>query len=554
MKIQMKMVLLAGLMLFISQSTGLSMTVEDLDRKVKNNETVFYREFFDGIFFKPLTKFLRFDQLKNRLKTTPALDVNVFDEVPDSVFFTNRHGKNKMSIAELVRGPAGDTRLDSSGPWRVTKGKMEGVSVGLFIEDAKGDRYLLKFDPKDYPEMMTSAEIISHKFFYALGYFVPQYDLVEFKPEILQIDPNATYYNEDGFKKPLTQDALENFIEKIPKFKGGIIRASASKLLRKAQGPMSFEGRRKDDPEDLIPHQDRRPIRALRVFGSWLNHYDLREGNTLDVIEETKEGDAFIKHYLIDFGSTLGSAGNRPKVPAAGFEHIVDWYEAGKTVPTLKIVEKPWEKKWDALKRQVASSAIGYFDNSQFDPGEWKTQLPFEVFKLLTASDAFWAAKIIMSFTAEEIEKIVDSADFSDPEDTKTMAGLLIVRRNMIGQYWFSKVTPLDQIKISHLGSGNYRLEFKDLNVQHRFATKEETAYRVEQENLNPASDKISIPPQEFTEPSLSFSIPAGVTKVTLRLQARYGTRQWSSPPLRVALAQNAENPEFSIVEIDHGI
>ncbi len=558
MKYNSKSILIISCAVAISclagSAAGFSMTIEELDHKIKNSDTTFYREFFENVFYKQFVKFLRFDQLTEEVKTPPALDVNIFDEIPDSNFFANRQGKQPLSKSDLLRGGEKSSGPDPADPWTIIKGKMEGVSIGLFIQDSKGDKYILKFDPKDYPEMMTSAEAISQKFFYAIGYHVPEYYLVEFKPDILKIDPKATYYNDDGFKKPLTQDALDAFLERIPKMKGGIVRASASKLLKNVQGHMSFEGRRKEDPGDLIPHEDRRSIRALRVFGSWLNHYDLREGNTLDVIEE-ENGNAFVKHYLIDFGATLGSASYQPKVPVAGHEHIVDWFEVGKTTPTLKVVEKSWERHWDALKRQIAFPAIGYFDNAQFDPGSWKTQLPYEVFTRLGAADAFWAAKIIMAFSSEDIEAVVDSAHFSDPEDAKTMTSILTVRRDVIGKYWFSRVTPLDKIALSNLDSQTYQIKFEDLNVKYHFVAQDEPSYRFKLEFLAADGKKTEIDHQTFKSESFSFQVPSpDVVRATIWVQAKYGSEDhWSEPPLRIVLGKTQNEPTFSVVEIDHG-
>ncbi len=559
MKRNSKSILIISCVVVIScltgSAAGFAMTVEELEHRIKNNNTSFYHEFFDTIVYKQFVKILQFDRLAQEIKKSPALDINSFDEVPDSTFFVNRQGKQPLSTTELLQGPAKGTGPDPSGPWRIIKGKMEGVSVGVFIQDSKGDRYLLKFDPKEYPEMATSAEIISHKFFYAFGYHVPEYYLVQFKPDVFEIDPAATYYNDDGFKKQFDQEALKSFLEKIPKFKGGVIRTSATKILRNVEGYTPFEGRRKDDPDDLIPHEFRRSLRGLRVFGAWLNHYDLREGNTLDIIEE-ENGAAFLKHYLIDFGSTLGSAASHPKVPVAGYEHIIDWYEVSKATPTLKVVEKQWEQKWDKQKRQISFPAIGYFDNSRFDPGTWKTQLPYEVFNRLTASDAFWAAKIIMSFSDENIRAVIDSAKFSDSEDAKIMSSILTARRSIIGRYWFSRVTPLDRIQLSELGDQNDHIQFEDLNIKYGFAAAKDTTYRFKLEFLGQNGKTTHISHQEFNSPSFSFTIPSqDIVRVTIWTQARYGKDgAWSQPPLKIVLGKSQNDVPFSIVEIDHGL
>ena len=542
--------LTTALALFLPSAFAAS--VDELDQKVRERETTFYREFFDSIFYEPFAQFLRFDNIADRIsfEKHEALDVNLFDEIPDSGFFVNRHGRKHMSAEELKRGPAKGEGPDPDGPWRVVKGKVEGLTPGFFIEDQKGDRYLLKFDPKDNPEMATSAEIVSHKFFYAFGYRVAEYYLVRFDPKILTVDPKATYYNEDGFKKPLTREAVEGLIGKVPKLKGGLVRASASKILKGAKGYTDFKGRRKSDPDDLIPHEDRRSIRALRVFGSWLNHYDLREGNTLDVVG-VEDGKPLVEHYLFDFASTLGSAAYHPKVPAAGYEHIVDWLEVGKTAPTLKVVQKPWEKRWDALNRSVAYPELGYFDNFEFDPGEWKTQLSYQVFDRLTRSDAFWATKIIMSFSNEEIRTIVESANFSDPNNAQVLSEILAARRDIIGRYWFSRVTPLDQIRLFELGEGKYEIRFEDLQVKYGFAKEEDARYRY---RLVVDGKKGAY--HKFEKATFSFETPSlnNGNRITIWIQSRHGAKSaWSEPPLKIVLAKMNSEAPLSIAEIDHG-
>ena len=53
------------------------------------------------------------------------------------------------------------------------------------------------------------------------------------------------------------------------------------------------------------PHEHRRELRALRVFGAWTNLTDLKAGNTLDTLV-TENGHAVVKHWLQDVGSTFG--------------------------------------------------------------------------------------------------------------------------------------------------------------------------------------------------------------------------------------------------------
>ena len=45
-----------------------------------------------------------------------------------------------------------------------------------------------------------------------------------------------------------------------------------------------------------------------RVYAAWLNHDDSRAPNTLDMLV-AENGRSYLKHYMFDFGSVLGSAG-----------------------------------------------------------------------------------------------------------------------------------------------------------------------------------------------------------------------------------------------------
>lgn len=79
-----------------------------------------------------------------------------------------------MSEGELAAGPNKTGAPDPGGPWTVTSAKTEGVTPGFSIKDQNGRRYLLKFDPPSNPEMATAADVMGAKFFYALGYNVPE--------------------------------------------------------------------------------------------------------------------------------------------------------------------------------------------------------------------------------------------------------------------------------------------------------------------------------------------------------------------------------------------
>jgi len=73
-------------------------------------------------------------------------------------------------------------------------------------------------------------------------------------------------------------------LARTPHAAGGNYRAMASMVIPgRPIGPFQYNGTRGDDPNDLVPHEHRRDLRALRTFCAWLGHDDSKALNSLDV-------------------------------------------------------------------------------------------------------------------------------------------------------------------------------------------------------------------------------------------------------------------------------
>ena len=156
------------------------------------------------------------------------------------------------------------------GPWLVIGAKTEGITPGFRIRDARGDVYFIKFDPPQNPEMATAAEVISTKFFHAMGYNVPENYLAFFTRQQLRADPKATITDATGRERHLEDLDLDMILGRVHKFQGGRYRAVASKQLQGVPiGPFQYHGTRPDDPNDIFPHEHRRELRGMRVFAAW---------------------------------------------------------------------------------------------------------------------------------------------------------------------------------------------------------------------------------------------------------------------------------------------
>src|SRR5262245_37461940 len=232
----------------------------------------------------------------------PAQGVNTLGEPVDPAWYTPRHYFKPMSEEELVRGAGGNNPPSPHGSWTVVSAKSEGISPGFVMTDDKGDRYFVKFDPMTNPEMATGAEMISARFFHAVGYHVPDNYLISVTRERLALGANVTLIDADGRKRAMKDGDLDKLLAKVPKTRNGQYRALASHQLQgEPVGAFKYFGTRRDDPNDVVPHEHRRDLRGLFVFCAWLNHNDSRAINNFDTLV-AEGGTQYIRHHLQDLG------------------------------------------------------------------------------------------------------------------------------------------------------------------------------------------------------------------------------------------------------------
>lgn len=461
------------------QVAVLPLVIEERDKdsipKPKPQKIDLYEEGFENIFGRELDEAANLSwhirKLINNHKQ--AKNINAFDEVPNSTWFTNRHAKKPMSRAELKRGPNRGTGPVMEDSLTIVGAKVMGVSPGFRLKDRRGDLYFIKFDIKGFPQLNTSAEIMTTKFVYAAGYNTPENYLCRLDPKKLRIAKGVTALNRWGREAPMTFEFVQTILDKCEPNPDGTYRVVASKALPgEPLGPFSFAGVRKDDPNDRIPHHHRRELRGYKVIAAWLNNPDAKGTNTLDVYV-TENENHFVRHCLLDFGTSLGSSGYGAAGPARGRRGAFDLGNMFKKIITLGLWVEPWEKENDIL-----SPSVGYFSAKLFQPGDFAFIIPNPAFQKATERDGFWGAKIVMSFSDQDIRTIVETAEYENSEDEEYIIETLIRRRDKTGRYWYGKVNPLDDFEFSANPDNHLGLRFRDLAVAAGFEEHTNTAYR----------------------------------------------------------------------------
>ena len=396
-----------------------------------------------------------------------AQNVNTIDEVPDSNWFTNRLLATTVTEAEGVRGP-----IVNAGPvpgaMTVTYAKPEGASPGFIVQDSAGVTWFVQFDAAKYPEAATGAAMVANRIFHLLGYWMPEYHLAEFRAELLTIGPKATTLTPSGKIRLLERDDLDKLLEKAARSPNGGYRMLASRGITGTLNGFRYAGTRPDDPNDVVPHEHRRELRALKVFGAWTNLVDMKAGNTLDAL--VKDGGRnVVRHYLQDVGSTFGTGALAPREWDEGYEYLYEGDATWKRLVTVSLFQQPWQRIPYTEYR-----SIGRFEGDAFEPETWKPRVPTAAFLNARADDNFWAARRVMAVTDSMIRAIVGVGGYSDEAAARHLGDVLIKRRDRIGRAYLPAVNPVVDVKLTRDGA----LTFGNAAVEARVSPPPAGGYR----------------------------------------------------------------------------
>ena len=400
-----------------------------------------------------------------------ASNVNTLDEVPNSSWFTNRIGLYPMSPDDVARGPGRGEGPSTESAWTVTSGKSEGVTPGFTIKDGSGHVFLIKFDPPGELGVTTAPAVITGRILHAIGYNVPDDAAVTFTRDRLVVSPKATITGEKKVKRTMTSADLDTMLARVDRLPDGTWLAIASRYLDgKPIGPFSYKGRRSTDPNDRLRHEDRRELRGLRMFCAWLDHWDMKEQNSLDMYV-ADDGRHYVRHYLIDFASTLGAAaGPQGAQPRFGYEYTLDFPAIGGRMATLGL----HQDEWRTLRRPPGLPEVGYYVSKPFHPMEWKPLETNVAFANMNRDDGYWAAKIMSAFTDEQLMAAVAMGRYRNPEAASYVRHTLSERRDQIARYWFDRVPPLDFFAVR---DGAVRVH--DLGAERNLYPPQSSRYRV---------------------------------------------------------------------------
>ena len=439
-----------------------------------------------------------FTKLGDPSTNVKARNINTIDEVPDSSWFNNRIYSRDLTVDELTRG-ANLSEPPASGRWTVIRGKSTGAAPGFTARDEKGQVWFVSFDGRDIPVAPTAAAMVATKLFWALGYNQVETHLTTMVPENVVVDPQATL-RVHGKRRTLTIDDVEDVFERSAASADGSYRAIVGRAVPGYVGHFRYFGTRPDDPNDVVDHEHRRELRALKVFGAWTNLVDMKAGNTLDALE--KNGSlSVVKHYLQDVGSTFGTGANAPRDGDEGHEYLYEGAPLAKRLFTFGLFVSPWQKM-----DYVENAEIGKFEGTEFEPEDWKPRVPVAALRHARADDNFWAALRVMAFTDDHIRAAVKTGRYTDPAAEKLLADVLIQRRDKIGKAYLSRINPLTRFAVS-----GDAVTFENPAVKAGYAAAPKGGYEATWATFNNGTGEASAIGSPVTSADQRVQLPASV-------------------------------------------
>ncbi len=417
-------------------------------------ESSFAWDAADNTIFRPITRFFAVDPAGE------AANVNSFDEVPDSSWFTGRIGAKPMSPDEAALGSCDDKVLDPSdadGSWLIDMGKPNGANPGFRVKVEGVGKFMLKADPKPEPERATGAASIAARLYYAAGFFAPCDSVVYVRRSLLKLKPGLRVTDNSGVAKDFDEKALQAVFDSAskrpPATPGGeeLVRLTASRWLPgRTVGPFTYAGVRNDDSNDIIRHEDRRELRGARLFAAWLNHFDSREQNSMItwMADDPKDPDSspgHFQHWYIDLGDCFGSVWNWDQISRRlGFSYYLDIPYLLEDFVTLGIPSRPWEH----AQRSKDGDIFGYFHSRDFDPEMWRGGYPNPAFGRMSERDGAWMARIIARFTPEHVAAAVRVGDYTQPKHSAFLEHHLMERRDIILRRYLDRLSPLADVRV----------------------------------------------------------------------------------------------------------
>lgn len=366
-----------------------------------------------------------------------SVDVNALDEVPTSSWFDANRPPLLDGYASkgLPVAPFSEQARDEKRDERRA------------VVDAAGQRWEIVTDEPDHPGLRTGAGAISSRLLYALGYYATDAHIVS-----LPNEPRALAVRWPSARAPYSKSETFDL------------------------GPTVSTGTRLDDPNDVVPHEERRSLRALGTVAAWIGLDQIRSESLRDVYVGTP-GTGFVQHQIVSLEHAIGGGALRSALN--GDEDGDPPHNAWVALGTLGFAPKEGPDPAD-----TPSPSVGIFP-LHVKLTEYGLSVPFPAAQDALLGDVYWAAKRVSRVPDGTIVDAIAGAEHESVAVREYLQRALQTRRDDIARFVMSLVTPLELARTTPVSQKRAAGETFELRLDDRaillgFVKSAESRYDIE--------------------------------------------------------------------------
>jgi hypothetical protein len=232
-------------------------------------------------------------------------------------------------------------------------------------------------------------------------------------------------------------------------------------------GPTPINRLRADDPNDHLPHVDRRSLRALKLVTAWLDIPKMRPRMLRDVFVG-KNAEGHVQHFLVGFEGSIGVEGY---LRAVDFARDPDREDANFFLRLWSLGLSP---KMPGILPTTEWPSIGLF-SSRLVPADYEPSPPFEPIDRLQPGDLYWISKRMAAVPRATLAQAIWSAQL-EPAPENYLFQVLHRRRATVAAWGYDQTTPCEVLGLDH-DDESWALSLHDLAIAHRFITADERSY-----------------------------------------------------------------------------
>jgi hypothetical protein len=318
---------------------------------------------------------------------------------------------------------------------------------GSWMLDARGRRFLLQVARSGLDEAPSTAAAVATRLVRRLGYLTPEVYVRLAGPS----DVQASTPTEQLQAAELVRTGHGRARWTLTAWQG---------LSDLGATPGAFL--RADDPNDRVPHPERRTLRAFGLVGAWLGLTTRGPKLFRDVFAKDH-----VVHWVADLSGALGVAEAQRRRDGSDVYEDEDFGDPLQQLWTLGFHSAPPEVP-------VGSLWPGAFDRV-VRARDQRLSPPLEAVAHAGPDDAYWVAKRMAAIGESELRSAVESAQLSRIEVADWLVGTLLARRDVLVAVALSNVTPWEVV-----GTERGALVMEDAAVLLGLADPKTTSLRVE--------------------------------------------------------------------------